>query len=145
MYLTVVGQYALWFMSPGRNGEMDREDREWVDKQLELLVYALRHLFLRTVLGTKEAWPLGYGLLVYLRAGADHTRRIELHLYAIVAVGELTFPDILKLMEAETHRIPFLCLTAEEPLKTAITASLHHATVLPVAQAAISIDLRRSL
>ena len=60
------------------NGEVLWHYREWIDKQGEVLVNMLLHLFGWSVLLAQETWALGYGLLLDVGASRHYTCRIEL-------------------------------------------------------------------
>ena len=67
-------------MCTQRDGEVLRHYRERVDKQGEVLVNMLLHLFGRSVLFAQEAWALGYSLLLDVGASRNDTGWIELKL-----------------------------------------------------------------
>ena len=70
MHLAIVFVDGLWLMLASWDGEVDRQNREWVDQEVKSFVYLLCHLLLRTILVAEEARAFAQCLLVYLGSGA---------------------------------------------------------------------------
>ena len=86
VYFAIVSTHFLLSVTAHRNGEVRRKNRIRIDKKREIAVNVLRHLLLRTVAFTEEAWPFGKRCLVDLRSRRYHPCGIELHFeHSVVA------------------------------------------------------------
>ena len=111
MHLAIILVDGLWLMLLGWYGEVDGQDREWIDQELESVVYLLSHLHLRSVLITEEARAFAQGLLIYLGSRAHDASWVPLELYQL---GELLGLHMLEVTEAMAGILPFLQLAIEE-------------------------------
>ena len=97
---------------------------EWIDKQGEVLVNMLLHLFGWAVLLAQETWTLGYSLLLDVGTSRHDACRIELQLERNLATSELARLHITKVVEVMSGIVPYFELSVEETLQRTVGSSV---------------------